>query len=492
MSRPTILFSIFLATAGLVLPATLQAGDGSPSPRELFRKNCSVCHGVNGDAKSMASKGMVPPPTDFTAAPSLVTLTRERMIQSVTEGRQGTAMISWKDILTKEQIEGVVDYIRDALMLSSRDADASPGRRLFAANCSVCHGDKGDTAVWARSGLTPPPRDFTSDKAKQELARDRILFSITYGRPNTAMPAWGGRLKEEEIQQLADYILHAFIRPQEKSEPVDLSNDPHAAHNHGKSADLTAPYPNNMVGDIAWGKTFFNNNCATCHGEKGDGQGPRAFFIFPKPRDFTHPAFQHELNRPKLYQRISEGTRGSEMPAWNKVLTPQELANVSEYVFQSFVIPGRKGEEEHQHGDDHHAAPAATQHQDHQQQAPAAQPSGHDHQHPAPAAPAPAAQGHQHHDHAPAAPAPAAPAAPAAQDHQHHDHAPAAPAPAAPAAPAAQDHQHHDHAPAAPAPAPAPAAPAAQDHQHHDHAPAAPAPAPAPAAHDHQHGGAGH
>jgi mono/diheme cytochrome c family protein len=30
------------------------------------------------------------------------------------------------------------------------------------------------------------------------------------------------------------------------------------------------------------------------------------------------------------------------MPAWNKVLTDQEIANVTEFVFQRYILPGQK------------------------------------------------------------------------------------------------------------------------------------------------------
>jgi mono/diheme cytochrome c family protein len=36
------------------------------------------------------------------------------------------------------------------------------------------------------------------------------------------------------------------------------------------------------------------------------------------------------------------GRQGSEMPAWSKVLTEQEIANVAEFVFQRFVVTAQK------------------------------------------------------------------------------------------------------------------------------------------------------
>ena len=66
--------------------------------------------------------------------------------------------------------------------------------------------------------------------------------------------------------------------------------------------------------------------------------GPRAYFINPKPRNFIEDASRARLNRVALYAAVSEGKLGSEMPAWNKVATPQQIADVAEYVLQSFVL----------------------------------------------------------------------------------------------------------------------------------------------------------
>jgi mono/diheme cytochrome c family protein len=118
----------------------------------------------------------------------------------------------------------------------------------------------------------------------------------------------------------------------------------HAAHGHGtRSADgkvdMKAPFPGGLRGNVAAGRKFYEGNCATCHGVKGDGQGPRAYFINPKPAVFTSDKSRAALNRPTLFDATSTGRRGSEMPAWDKVLSKQEIADVTEYVFRAFIQP---------------------------------------------------------------------------------------------------------------------------------------------------------
>jgi mono/diheme cytochrome c family protein len=81
-------------------------------------------------------------------------------------------------------------------------------------------------------------------------------------------------------------------------------------------------------------------NCAACHGARGDGAGPRAYFINPRPRNFVEEASRARFDRPALYAAVSDGRVGTEMPAWSKVATAQQRADVSEYVFQTFVLGG--------------------------------------------------------------------------------------------------------------------------------------------------------
>ena len=101
---------------------------------------------------------------------------------------------------------------------------------------------------------------------------------------------------------------------------------------------MTAGLPNGLKGDTKRGGVFYLANCATCHGARGDGAGPRAYFINPRPRNFIDDASRARFNRLALFAAVSEGKIGTEMPAWSKVATPQQLADVSEYVFQTFVL----------------------------------------------------------------------------------------------------------------------------------------------------------
>lgn len=366
-----ISFSYMLLATGTAGGAELpgSATAAGDDIRVLYSKYCSVCHGDKGDGRTRAAGSMNPPPRDFTNPDAALELPRERMIASVTNGRPGTGMVAHRGTLSSAQIAALVDYIRDNFMVLPRKLDAAvvarhrQGRSIYEQNCSTCHGDRGNTAMWARNGLNPRPRNFTTEQSRRELARDRMIHSVTNGRPGTAMQPFKSRLNQAQIAQVVDYIRWDFMKLDEKNQPVGgappvqaaapaPSTDPHrgphdratspaapaapAAHEK-MSGDMKAPMPDDLRGDLNRGREFYMKNCITCHGEKGDGNGPRSHFITPRPRNFTSRMSQDYYDRPRLFEAISVGKIGTVMPAWSKVLSDQQIADVAEFVFRAYI-----------------------------------------------------------------------------------------------------------------------------------------------------------
>ena len=223
------------------------------------------------------------------------------------------------------------------------DDGPTDGGEIYHEYCSVCHGDRGDGDSRAKGSFYPPPRNFTSPQAARDLSRDRMLFSVTFGRANTAMAGWGNRLGEQRVAAVVDYIRSAFMHMDQAGTQTPGAGtaveDKIVKDGAFDPQYMSQPMPMGLSGVAGWGRGFYNQNCAVCHGESGDGKGPRSYFILPKPRDYRHPAARHKLNRPRLFEVIAQGSHGSEMPAWDKVLTYQEIAHVSEYIYQAFIKP---------------------------------------------------------------------------------------------------------------------------------------------------------
>ena len=311
----------------------------------LYHNYCSVCHGDRGDGRSRARGSLVPPPRDFTTPEAIEQLTRERMIASVSDGRPGTAMVGWRTQLNAEEIAAVVDYIKDTFMAPRTSPALARGRDIYARYCAVCHGDRGQGAVWAGSNMQRPPRNFTSPQAAGDLPRGRMIASVTRGRPGTAMSAFGSQLNQGDIQAVVDYIRTEFMMPAIEGFSGTRAHAGRDGPEGGAvsyEANMQAPLPKGLKANVSRGRRFYLANCATCHGDKGDGQGPRAYFIRPRPRNFLEPGAQGRLNRPALFAAISLGKVGTEMPAWSKVLSDQQIADVAEFVFAEFIRPGRQ------------------------------------------------------------------------------------------------------------------------------------------------------
>ena len=230
------------------------------------------------------------------------------------------------------------------LPLQAAPADQSGDAALLYHNyCSVCHGDKGDGKSRATGALSTVPRDFTSAASKTELHRERIAAAIAGGVPGTAMVSWKTQLSDKDITRLADYVYTRFVQGQAVAAAPVSGTRAHGGREADSSStsvrvDMTAGLPNGLKGDPKRGGAFHMANCATCHGARGDGAGPRAYFINPKPRNFLEEGWRSRFNRIAIYAAVSEGKLATEMPAWRHVATPQQMADVSEYVFQAFVL----------------------------------------------------------------------------------------------------------------------------------------------------------
>jgi len=343
----SILFSIFIVFGSTSEAAESTRSSEAPNPALLYHNYCSVCHGDRGDGQSKATKSLNPPPRDFTSVESQSDLLRPRIVHAISNGRPGTAMSAWLGQLTELEIEALADYLISQFINARETLQNHAGRKLYMKNCAVCHGDKGDGGRWT-SGMKFKPRDFTSERG-QTLSRESMVNAVTHGIPGTPMVSYAGpeQLSTDEIGQTVDYIRLAFmsVRPEIKglsgTRAHGLPSQPNknevSAIADDEAVDMNALMTNELIGNVSQGRDFYMNNCITCHGAAGDGKGPRAYFINPKPANFFADKYQQEMNRPALFKGIKFGRLRSEMPAWGQVLSDQQIADVAEFVFQAYI-----------------------------------------------------------------------------------------------------------------------------------------------------------
>jgi cytochrome c oxidase cbb3-type subunit 3 len=103
-------------------------------------------------------------------------------------------------ILKANEISAVADFVRSLSGLATeKDADLVLGKKLFADNCSACHGEegKGNREVGAPN--------LTDKIWLYGPAKETIMQGIQNGRGGV-MPAWEGRLSEPIIKALTVYV----------------------------------------------------------------------------------------------------------------------------------------------------------------------------------------------------------------------------------------------------------------------------------------------
>jgi mono/diheme cytochrome c family protein len=90
------------------------------------------------------------------------------------------------------------------------------------------------------------------------------------------------------------------------------------------------------IEELRLGRAVYGDYCAGCHGEKGDGEGPAARFLEPKPRDFRLGRVKFasveggSSPRDEDYLRILDsGLMGTAMPRFNLLPLEQKRAVVT-------------------------------------------------------------------------------------------------------------------------------------------------------------------
>jgi cytochrome c oxidase cbb3-type subunit III len=169
--------------------------------KAAFGDNCAPCHGSGGaGAKGFPNLN----DDDWLWGGSL-----EQIHQTIQFGarsgnakaHEGAMLAFGKDgILKKDEIVTVANYVRLLSGLPTREGyNAAAGAKLFADNCSSCHGEngKGNQELGAPD-LTDKIWLYGSDEAT-------VIETITNGRAGV-MPTWVGRVDPSTIKALAVYV----------------------------------------------------------------------------------------------------------------------------------------------------------------------------------------------------------------------------------------------------------------------------------------------
>jgi cytochrome c oxidase cbb3-type subunit III len=156
----------------------------------LFLNNCAACHG--SDARG--SKGY----PNLTDADWLYGGDPEKIIETITEGRQGQMPPLASSIGSALEIRQVANYVLSLSGAKHNAEAAALGQAKFMV-CAACHGmdGKGNQAIGAPN--------LTDKVWLHGFGEDAVVAMITNGK-HSVMPAQKERYSPEQIKVLAAYV----------------------------------------------------------------------------------------------------------------------------------------------------------------------------------------------------------------------------------------------------------------------------------------------
>ena len=172
----------------------------------LFKENCAACHQTGG-------AGAVGYPTladdEWLWGGDLDTIKTTLMYgirSDLSDETRISEMPTFGDFLSAEEISNVADYV---LAMSQGNPTAGPGQDLYLEQCAVCHSSDGMSEVSDGNQMLGAPalgnQVWLYTGAGQPMDKDGIVSQVTKPK-HGVMPAWGGRLKDEEIKMLTVYV----------------------------------------------------------------------------------------------------------------------------------------------------------------------------------------------------------------------------------------------------------------------------------------------
>lgn len=155
------------------------------------------------------------------------------------------------------------------------------------------------------------------------------------------------------------FVQHPPSHSSQRAPAASGAGEQRDGHAH---VDVPAPYAQQAVPAGMWtdssalarGKKIYDEKCAVCHGESGDGRGPATATLAVKPPDMRDARMMAEMRSAYWFWRVSEGgfvepfrSKGSVMPAWKDALSVDERWAVIAYEHAFSGHNGPHGEAEH-------------------------------------------------------------------------------------------------------------------------------------------------
>jgi cytochrome c oxidase cbb3-type subunit 2 len=204
------------------------------------------------------------------------------------------------------------------------------GKRVYDANCAICHGPEGDGRGHAAHHFASAPRDFRAGRYKlrstgsgQLPTDDDLRRSIVQGVPGTGMVPQD-HLSAAEVDAVIAWLKSLSPRFASGATPKPLTWD---------------PPPRRAADALARGHAVYvKAECAECHGKEGRGDGPSARDLKIKPVDLTKRPFKGGDTAADIFRAVLTGYDGTPMPSYHLVIDDADVWRLAWWV-ESLATP---------------------------------------------------------------------------------------------------------------------------------------------------------
>lgn len=303
--------------------ASLDAASDTSLPRHergraVFNYRCYFCHGYSGDANTLAATYLDPKPRNFQKT-SAKDLSRAKMLETVRFGKPDTAMKGFENFMSREEIELVVDFIRQEFII-----DKAANTRYHTKENGWDNHERYAKAFPFANGEIPIDTP-SKDLSKEQREGLRLFLSSCITCHDRAKVWYEGQMwTPRPVSYPRNGYSHQEARPDAVSQ----------ASVFGKH-DIK-PVFENLTASQQLGEQLFQDNCAFCHGADGQGKNWIGSFLEPPPRNLTSEREMLGMTRNRLRIAIMEGLPDSKMPAWKSVLKPAEVEALIDYISRAF------------------------------------------------------------------------------------------------------------------------------------------------------------
>ncbi len=221
------------------------------------------------------------------------------------------------------------------------NSNAASGALVYKEYCSQCHGPSGKGDGPAASGLNPKPA-VHANMALSDFPDDYLFNLIYYGGKSVGksslMPDFGLTLPPQDLANVIAYLKATFKGETTASVSSTSTGAMKSASSNCIQKRKTKKAPASYLkrknplpdteANIQAGKKLFMKEakpvaCMMCHGKKGNGKGPGAGGMNPRPRNFTCSPMMNDIPDGQLFWIVKNGSPGTGMMAFRKLKDKQ-------------------------------------------------------------------------------------------------------------------------------------------------------------------------